>query len=79
MRNYTLHYLFNGQPRSHTFELEQPDLTVHDAAMHLLQLHIGDGENSLLMPNAEATPTEILAQAEVVGLSAIRIVDQLDQ
>ncbi|WP_342655690.1 hypothetical protein [Pseudomonas sp. F3-2] len=41
--------------------------------MHLLELHFGDGKNSLMMPNADATPEEILAQAAVVGLIDIRI------
>jgi hypothetical protein len=46
--------------------------------MHLLQLHFGDGENSLIMPNADATPEEVLWQAELVGLTQIRVADQLD-
>jgi len=74
MHTHTVDYLFNDEPRSHVFELEQPDLATHEAAMHLLQLHFGDGENSLMMPNAEATPEEILLQAERVGLSRIRVV-----
>jgi hypothetical protein len=75
MCNYTLEYLFNGEPRTHMFEFEQPQLPVHEAAMHLLQLHYGDGENSLIMPTADATPTEILEQAERVGLTQIKVVD----
>jgi precorrin-6B methylase 1 len=77
MRTYTLHYLFNGEPRTHAFELKQPHLPLHEAAMHLLQLHFGDSENSLIMPNAEATPEEIAKQAERVGLTRIEVVDQL--
>lgn len=76
MRNYTLEYLFNGEPRTHMFELKQPQLPVHEAAMHLLQLHLGDGENSLIMPTADATPEEILAQAELVGLTQINVVNK---
>jgi hypothetical protein len=76
MRNYTLEYLFHDQPRTHMFEFKQSQLPVHEAAMHLLQLHFGDGENSLIMPNADATPEEILEQAELVGLSQIKVVDQ---
>jgi hypothetical protein len=41
-----------------------------------LQLHFGDGENSLIMPNADATPGEILQQAERVGLTGIQVVAQ---
>ncbi|VVO01488.1 hypothetical protein [Pseudomonas fluorescens] len=76
MHNYTVEYLFNGEPRTHSFELGQARLPVHEAAMHLLQLHLGDAENSLVMPTADATPAEILEQAERVGLTQIKVVDQ---
>lgn len=76
MHSYTLDYLFNGEQRTHTFELKQRQLPVHEAAMHLLQLHFGDGENSLIMPNADATPEEVLEQADLVGLTQIKVVDQ---
>ncbi|WP_285415901.1 hypothetical protein [Pseudomonas sp. efr-133-TYG-5] len=75
MRTYTLEYLFNGELRSQTFEFTQPQLAVHEAAMHLLQLHFGDGENSLVMPSADSSPEEILQQAELLGLTQIRIVE----
>jgi len=73
MHAYTLDYLFNEQPRTHEFELKQPELSASEAAMHLLQLHFGDGENSLMMPNADATPEEVLEQAQRVGLTDIRV------
>ncbi|SEE73649.1 hypothetical protein [Pseudomonas migulae] len=75
MRHVTVEYLFNGEPRTHLFEFKQPQLPVHEAAMHLLQLHFVDGENSLIMPNADATPAQILEQAERVGLTQIQVVD----
>ncbi len=77
MRIYTLEYLFNDEPRTHQFELKQPELPVHEAAMHLLQLHFGDSENSLIMPNGDASPAEILQQAERDGLTDIKVVGQL--
>lgn len=40
MHTYTVHYLFNDEPRTHQFELKQPELPVHEAALHLLQLHL---------------------------------------
>jgi hypothetical protein len=76
MHEYTLEYLFNGEPRTQVFELKQPDLPLHEAAMHLLQLHFGDGENSLIMPTADSTPEEILEQAGRVGLTRIEVVAQ---
>jgi len=36
-------------------------------------LHFGDGENSLLMPPADASPEEVLAQAKVMGLTQIDV------
>ena len=76
MRSYTLDYLFNGESRTYLFELEQPELPVHEAAMHLLQLHYGDAENGLIMPTADATPEQILQRAEQVGLTQIKVVVQ---
>jgi len=75
MRNFTVQYLFNGESRSHVFELKQTQLPAHEAAMHLLELHLGDAENGLIMPPADATPEEILQQAEVVGLTQIQVLD----
>jgi len=74
MQTYTINYLFNDEPRSHSFELAQLQLPTHEAAMHLLQLHFGDGENSLMMPNADATPDDILEQADRVRLTQIQVV-----
>lgn len=73
MREFTLQYLFNGEPRHHVFELKQSELPAHEAAMHLLALHFGDAENSLVMPTADATPEEVLEQAQRVGISQIRV------
>ncbi|KMT57010.1 hypothetical protein [Pseudomonas fildesensis] len=74
MREYTVTYLFNGESRTHAFELNQPELPVHEAAMHLLALHFGDAENGLIMPAADAAPEEILEQAELMGISQIKLV-----
>ncbi|MBC8999690.1 MULTISPECIES: hypothetical protein [unclassified Pseudomonas] len=74
MHTYRLEYLFNGEPRSHVFELKQPQLADHEAAMHLLELHLGDAENSLIMPTADSTPQEILKQAEQVGITRIEVI-----
>ncbi|BBP70578.1 hypothetical protein PHLH6_25820 [Pseudomonas sp. Seg1] len=73
MHTYLLKYQFNGEPREHSLELKQPRLADHEAAMHLLELHYGDAENSLLMPTADSTPPEILAQAENRGITQIRV------
>ncbi|WP_458718459.1 hypothetical protein [Pseudomonas gregormendelii] len=75
MRNFTVQYLFNGELRSHLFELKQEQLPAHVAALHLLELHYGDAENGLIMPPADASPEEIVQQAEVVGLTQIKVFD----
>jgi hypothetical protein len=73
MHNYILQYRFNAEPRTYSLKLHQPVLSAHEAAMHLLQLHLGDGENSLMMPNADASSSEILEQARLVGLTEIEV------
>ncbi|MEE5065531.1 hypothetical protein V2J97_15930 [Pseudomonas alliivorans] len=70
---YLLDYRFNDESRSHLLEIDQPQLQAHEAAIHLLELHFGDAENSLMMPNADATPDEVLAKAELLGLTRLRV------
>nr|WP_314485363.1 hypothetical protein [uncultured Pseudomonas sp.] len=74
MQAFTVRYTLNGNPTEHTFELDQPGLALHEAALHLIVLHFGDGENSLVMPPPDATPNEILAQAQVLGLTDVAVV-----
>lgn len=74
MSQFTLNYRFHNQPRSHELELEQSQLSEGEAARHLIELHHADAENSLLMPAADATEDELLAQAEVLAISDIRVV-----
>lgn len=76
MHNFLLEYLFNGEPRRHVLEVKKAQLAEHEAAMHLLELHVGDAENGLIMPPADATPEQILQQAEIVGITQIRVVKQ---
>ncbi|MFJ4246642.1 hypothetical protein [Pseudomonas sp. NPDC089741] len=76
MYKYLIEYRFNNEPRSHLLELKQAQLATHEAAMHLLELHLGDAENSLIMPTADSTPEQILEQAERVGLTQIQVKNQ---
>ncbi|MDE1169057.1 MAG: hypothetical protein PW845_27655 [Pseudomonas sp.] len=73
MHQYPVSYAFNGEPRQHTFELEDDVLPEHLAALHLLQLHFGDSENSLIMPTADASPREIVQQAGLLGITQVRV------
>lgn len=74
MATATVRYLFNGAPRSWTppAEVEQ---SLHSIVMHLLQLHFGDGENSLVMPTAEDTDEQVLEQAARMGLTHIEAIE----
>ncbi|MGG5289138.1 hypothetical protein [Pseudomonas shirazensis] len=74
MHNFTVEYLFNGERRTHQLELKQDNLATHDAALHLIMLHHGDGENSLVMPDSDATPAEVLEQAVLLGISEVNVV-----
>lgn len=65
-------YRFNGHMREHSFELPEQVLTENMAALHLLQLHFGDSESGLTMPNAAAPLEEVLAQACLLGITDIR-------
>jgi len=76
MYTYHIEYRFNGEPRTFLLELREQQLAVHEAAMHLLELHLGDAENGLLMPTADSTPEQILEQAERVGITDIKVVSQ---
>jgi hypothetical protein len=70
-------YRFNGQVRQHELELAQRQLLPHVAALHLLQLHFGDAENSLIMPSVDAQPATVMDQARLLGISGItsRVID----
>ncbi|WP_174244448.1 MULTISPECIES: hypothetical protein [unclassified Pseudomonas] len=76
MYTYHIKYRFNGEPRTFLLELKEQQLAVHEAAMHLLELHLGDAENGLLMPTADSTPEQILEHAERVGITDINVVNQ---
>jgi hypothetical protein len=68
---FDVHYLFNGTPREHHFDLPEEALLPHAAILHLLQLHFGDAENGLVMPAADATPADIIEQAATLGIELI--------
>ncbi len=72
MATASVQYRFNGEPRSWTPPARiEPGL--HAVVMHLLQLHFGDGENSLVMPTAEDSDEQVLEQAARMGLTDIQL------
>lgn len=76
MYTYHIEYRFNGEPRTFLLELKEQQLAKHEAAMHLLELHLGDAENGLIMPTADSTAEEILEQAKRVGITDIKVVSK---
>jgi hypothetical protein len=76
MYTYHIDYRFNGEPRTFLLELKEQQLAEHEAAMHLLELHLGDAENGLIMPTADSTAEEILEQARRVGITDIKVVSK---
>jgi hypothetical protein len=76
MYTYHIDYRFNGEPRTFLLELKEEQLAKHEAAMHLLELHLGDAENGLIMPTADSTAEEILEQAKRVGITDIKVVSK---
>ncbi|WP_225919915.1 hypothetical protein [Pseudomonas zeae] len=76
MYTYHIKYLFNGEPRTFLLELKEQQLAKHEAAMHLLELHLGDAENGLIMPTADSTAEEILERAKRVGITDIKVVSK---
>jgi hypothetical protein len=73
MATFNIEYRLAEEPKSYRLELEQDQLSRHEAAMHLLVLHFGDSENGLVLPAADSSPSEIMAQADLLGLSQIEV------
>ncbi|SEE37562.1 hypothetical protein [Pseudomonas coleopterorum] len=72
MATASVQYRFNGEPRTWMLPARiEPGL--HAVVMHLLQLHFGDGENSLVMPTAEDSDEQVLEQAARMGLTDIQL------
>ncbi|WP_426199440.1 hypothetical protein [Pseudomonas sp. DC3200b2] len=66
-------YLYNEQPRQQELEYEGERLPPEVAALRLLEIHYGDTENSLLMPSADASPQEVMDQAQLMGITTLEI------
>jgi hypothetical protein len=73
---FSIDYKVNQQAHNYALQLPQPRLSHAEAALHLMALHFGDAENSLLMPNADASAEQILAQAAVMGITDIQVTSE---
>ena len=70
---FEINYIFKNDPRHHIIESDEEGMSQGSAARHLLELHNGDAENSLVMHDADAGEAKILEQAEVIGITDIRV------
>lgn len=70
---FEINYIFQNDPRAHVIESEDDHMSQASAARHIIELHNGDAENSLVMPDADADEGRILEQAEVIGITDIRV------
>src|SRR5690606_1901826 len=70
---FEVNYIFQNDPRAQIIEADEESLSQGEAARRLIEHHTADAENSLVMPDVQADETELLRQAEVVGITDIRI------
>lgn len=74
VHGFRIDYQLNREPRHYQVKLPVAQLSTRDAALHVLALHFGDAENSLLMPNGDASAEQVLAQAAVMGITEVHAV-----
>ena len=70
---FEINYIYQNDPRAETYDADADSLSQGEAARHLIELHNGDAENSLVMPKAGADEAQLLEQAEVMGITDIRV------
>lgn len=70
---FEINYIYRNDPRAEIYDAEVDSLSQGAAARHLIQLHNGDAENSLVMPKADADEAQLIEQAEVMGITDIRV------
>jgi hypothetical protein len=76
---FEVNYIFQNDPRAQIIESDEERMSQGSAARHLIELHNGDAENSLVMPDAEADEGKLLEQAEVMGITDIRVTKLLHE
>jgi len=68
---FEINYIYQNDPHAETCDADS--LSQGEAARHLIQLHNADAEDSLVMPKADADEARLLEQAEVMGITDIRV------
>lgn len=66
-------YLYNEQPQQRELEYEQPKLPPEAAALKLLDIHFGATKDARLVPSADASPQDVMDQAQLMGITFIEI------
>ena len=59
---FEINYIYQNDPRAETYDADVDSLSQGEAARHLIQLH-----------NADADEAQLLEQAEVMGITDIRV------
>ncbi|WP_213662541.1 hypothetical protein [Stutzerimonas stutzeri] len=72
-RTFEVNYIYQNDPRAQIIESQGESLSNAAAAAHLIRLHHADAENGLVMPDADAAGEELLKQAEILGITDIRV------
>ena len=70
---FEINYIYQNDPRAEIYDAAVDSLSQGEAARHLIELHNGDAENGLLMPAADADEAQLLQQAQVMGITDIRV------
>ncbi|WP_313027177.1 hypothetical protein [Pseudomonas lopnurensis] len=70
---FEINYIYQNDPRAVTYDADVDSLSQGEAARHLIELHNGDAENNLVMPEADADEARLLEQAEVMNITDIRV------
>jgi hypothetical protein len=69
-------YLYNDQPQQRELEYDQAQLPPEVAALKLLEIHFGATEHARLVPPADASPQEVMDQAQLMGITFIELQQQ---
>lgn len=71
-RTFEVNYIYQNDPRA-DHRVADESLSNAAAAAHLIRLHHADAENGLVMPDVDAAGEELLKQAEILGITDIRV------
>ncbi len=70
---FEINYIYKNDPRAQIVEADSERFPRERAARYLMELHQADAENSLVMPAPDASEEELLRQAQIVGITDIRV------